>query len=46
MHSLISPGEITECISSTVDDVGALDLAKLLGRKKSATERSRYEDAS
>jgi RNA polymerase sigma factor (sigma-70 family) len=41
-----SPAEISECISSAVDDAGALDLAELLGRKKSDAERSRYEDAS
>ena len=41
-----SPGEITECILSAVDDVGTLDVAELLGRKKSGAERSRYEDAS
>ena len=41
-----SPGEIAECISSAVDDVGTLDVAELLGRKKSGAQRSRYEDVS
>jgi RNA polymerase sigma-70 factor (ECF subfamily) len=45
-HSF-SPAEVSECISSAVDDAGTLDLAQMLGsRKKSDAERSVYEDAS
>lgn len=52
-----SAAEVRECISSMMDDAGTLDLGQLLnlsrrsptgegGRKKTAVDRSRVEDAS
>ena len=39
-----TPAEVRECITSTIDDAGTLDLGRLLKeRKKSAVDRSKHD---